>query len=224
MAAEIPALRASPAPTAEWEGLCHRLVACRACPRLVEWRERGAGQPREWGRPVPGEGDLKARVLVIGLAPGLRGAHRTGRPFYGDASGRWLRSALARQGWAGADGETLRGVFVTNVVRCAPPANRVTRAEAARCQPYLEWELSALEQVEVVVTLGREAFAAYVRMRPPAAGRPKFEHGAIWVYPDRPHWLCASYHPSLHNTGPGRLTRMMWESFWRRVAELAATD
>ncbi|MCL6561923.1 MAG: uracil-DNA glycosylase [Firmicutes bacterium] len=223
MSRRIPALWTSHPSSPQWHDLCQRLVGCRACPRLVAWREEGRrrGKAAYWSRPVPGEGDPKARVLVLGMAPGMEGGNRTGRPFCGDASGRWVREALSRHGWAGGDGEPLSGVYLSNLARCVPPQNRLRAEELARCLPYLREELQLLGHLEVVLALGRQAFLAYLGLREDAPKTARFAHGALVYFPTRPHWLLASYHPSPHNTGPGRLTRAMWEEIWRSVAELA---
>lgn len=225
MSHRIPALLASPGSLPRWRSLCQRVVDCRGCPRLVTWREEGRRRrmgelSAYWSRPVPGEGDPQARVLVLGLAPGMEGGNRTGRPFWGDASGRWVREALARHGWAGRDGEPLTGVYLSNLARCVPPQNRLLAEELARCLPYLQQELQLLSQLDVVVALGRQAFLTYLGLRGNAPNPGRFAHGALVYFPTRPHWLLASYHPSPHNTGPGRLTWAMWEEIWQSVAEL----
>lgn len=214
------------------------IVNCFACPRLVAWRERVAREKvarfRDepyWGRPVPGFGDPDARILVVGLAPAAHGGNRTGRVFTGDASGDFLWRALHAVGLASQpvgrradDGLRLRGVRVAAAVRCAPPANKPTRDEEARCLPYLVRELALLRAVRVILPLGSIGWDAALRAiagtgievpRP----RPRFGHGAEAVV--GPYTLVGSYHPSQQNTFTGRLTAPMFESVVRRAAELA---
>ena len=176
--------------------LTDEIVACRACPRLVEWRERVAAEKRAafrdetyWGRPVPGFGDPAARVLIAGLAPAAHGGNRTGRVFTGDRSGDWLFGSLHRLGFANQatsvsidDGLELRDAYVAAAVRCAPPDNKPTPAERDRCLPYLERELALLDRVRVVVVLGGFAYEALARVlaacdSPLPVPRPKFGHG-----------------------------------------------
>jgi uracil-DNA glycosylase len=214
------------------------VVACRRCPRLVQWRERVAREKRAafadwdyWGRPVPGFGDPDARVLLLGLAPAAHGGNRTGRVFTGDRSGDWLFAALHRNGfanqprsWARDDGLRLRDCFVTAAVRCAPPANRPTQAERANCQPYVERELALLANVEVVVCLGAFAWDVALRVRatlgdPPPRPRPRFGHAA--ELPGERLTLLGSYHPSQQNTFTGRLTEEMLDAVLLRARELA---
>lgn len=212
-----------------------RIVGCRACPRLRRWCEkvarekvrRYAGQDY-WGLPVPGFGDPAARLLVVGLAPAAHGANRTGRMFTGDASGDWLYEALYRFGFATrpdssgrGDGLELSDCRITAAVRCAPPGNRPTGAELARCRGHLEAELAILTRVRVVIALGRIGFDAWLaaaawKDRPGQRERPRFAHGAEWLAPDGT-LLIASYHPSRQNTNTGRLTRTMWYSVFRRA-------
>jgi uracil-DNA glycosylase family 4 len=218
--------------------LSAEVVECRACPRLVEWRERVARERRAafrgedyWGRPVPGFGDPEARLLIVGLAPAAHGANRTGRMFTGDRSGEWLYGALFRFGFAsqpGAvsrdDGLRLEDAYVTAVVRCAPPDNKPLPDERARCRPFLERELDLLfPRVRCVVALGKYSFDQVVRVLadrglqvgPPA---PRFAHGAeTTVGPGR--ILLASYHPSQQNTFTGKLTRPAFDAIWRRARE-----
>ena len=209
------------------------VVACRACPRLVAWREevartRRAAYAREdyWGRPVPGFGDPEARLLVVGLAPAAHGANRTGRMFTGDRSGEWLYRALWRAGFAdqpeathAADGLALTGAWVTSPVKCAPPANKPTGEEFAACGGFFTAELAALAQVRVVVALGGLACAAVARhenLRP----RPRFAHGLEVALPGGRTLLCC-YHVSQQNTFTGRLTEEMLDAVFDRARSLA---
>ena len=214
------------------------VTACRACPRLVAWREQVAREKKRefrdwayWGNPVPGFGDARARLLVVGLAPAAHGANRTGRMFTGDQSGDWLYGALHRFGFASqaesrarSDGLRLRDCYITAAARCAPPGNRPTPLELSTCRPYLAAEREILDRVQVVLVLGRIAHEAWLRAggwwdRLPARGRPVFRHGAASRLPDGP-WLVSSYHPSRQNTNTGRLTRGMWHGVFRRVRRL----
>lgn len=216
------------------------LVSCRSCPRLVEWRERVAREKRRafadwgyWGRPVPGFGDPRARLLIVGLAPAAHGANRTGRMFTGDSSGDWLYEALHRFGFASqaessdrGDGLRLTDCYVTAAARCAPPANRPTPAELATCRPWLEREIGLLGRVTVVLALGGTAHDAWLRARRcrerlTPRERPRFRHGAAVRLPGGP-WLVSSYHPSRQNTNTGRLTRGMWHGVFERVREVLA--
>jgi uracil-DNA glycosylase family 4 len=214
------------------------VVACERCPRLRRYCVRIARVKRRayagdayWGRPVPGFGDPKARLLVVGLAPAAHGGNRTGRVFTGDPSGDWLFEALHRFGFASQPGSTSRddgmrlsGCYIAAAVRCAPPQNRPTRREAERCRRFLAAGLPLLARLAVVVVLGRFAHDAWLR----AAGwwtslaprdRPRFSHGARSRLPDGTI-LIASYHPSRRNTNTGTLTRPMWHRIFR-LARLA---
>ncbi len=212
-----------------------RIVACRRCPRLVEWRERIARDKRAayrdetyWGRPVPGFGDPAARIVVLGLAPAAHGANRTGRVFTGDRSGDWLFRAMHRAGLASqptsvhvGDGLVLTDAWVTAAVKCAPPANQPTPAEREACAGFLREELALLGGVRVVVCLGAfgyRAAATHFGVRP----RPRFGHGVeVGADGERPTLLC-SFHPSQQNTFTGRLTEPMLDDVFTRAVELAA--
>tara|TARA_Y100001001_G_scaffold83648_1_gene81836 strand:- start:752 stop:1429 length:678 start_codon:yes stop_codon:yes gene_type:complete len=210
------------------------VVECRACPRLVEWREQVAIRKRAayldqdyWGRPVPGFGDPHARILIVGLAPAAHGANRTGRVFTGDRSGDFLFAALHRVGLANQpeavgpdDGLRLTDVFITAPVKCAPPANKPTPDERAACRPFFQREVAALDRVGVVVVLGQIGYvatAAELGLRP----RPKFGHGVEARLSDGRTILC-SYHVSQQNTFTGRLTEPMFDAVLVRAMELAA--
>jgi len=193
-----------------------RIPGCRRCPRLVaSLREVRQRHPGYWNRPVPGFGDPGAWLVVVGLAPGLHGANRTGRPFQGDASGEWLYASLTRVGlW---DGGRLRGAYIANAVKCVPPGNRPRAEECHACRPWLEAELSALGRARLVVALGRIAHEAVLRSWgvTPLARFP-FAHGALHRIPERPA-LLASYHPSRQNTNTRTLTPAMWSRIWQRA-------
>ena len=210
------------------------LVRCRACPRLVAWREE-VGQTKRrahlgddyWARPVPGFGDPAARLIVFGLAPGAHGSNRTGRPFTGDASGLFLYDALYRAGLSTApeslhrgDGLALRGVYITAAVRCAPPANRPTREEIAACAAWTARELELLPETRAYLALGRighDALLAHHGVRPSAQ---LFAHEAEHALPGG-RALVDSYHVSRQNTNTGRLTRAMFDRALRRAMRRA---
>ena len=214
------------------------VISCRRCPRLVAWREEVARVRRAsfaseeyWGRPLPGFGDPVARVLLLGLAPAAHGGNRTGRIFTGDRSGDWLFASLFRVGFANQptsvtrdDGLRLTGAYVTAAVRCAPPANRPLPVERDNCLPYLVRELSLLESVRVIVTLGSFAWDAALRAlvamgEPRVRPRPKFGHGAhaeVGRYR-----LLGCFHPSQQNTFTGKLTAPMMDGVLARARELA---
>jgi uracil-DNA glycosylase family 4 len=213
------------------ELLEREVVACRRCPRLVEWREQVAREKRAafrdwdyWGRPVPGFGDPAARVLLLGLAPAAHGANRTGRMFTGDRSGDFLYAALHATGFANQptavardDGLRLRDCFITASVRCAPPANKPLPSERDNCRAWLDRELPLLADVRVVVCLGKFAWDV-IAPRP----RPKFGHGAE---ADGGRWtLLGCFHPSQQNTFTGKLTPPMIEAVLRRAREIAGLD
>ena len=205
---------------------------CRACPRLVEWRERVAAEKRAayadcdyWGRGVPPFGDPGARIVVVGLAPAAHGANRTGRMFTGDRSGDWLYRALHRAGLANQptatdvdDGLTLSGAWITSPVKCAPPANKPTPDERDRCRSFLARELALLDARVFVVlgAFGYQALASHLGIRP----RPRFGHGVEAVDPQGRTVLC-SYHVSQQNTFTGKLTEDMLDAVFTRAVELA---
>jgi uracil-DNA glycosylase len=218
--------------------LTAEIVACRACPRLVAWRELVAREKvarfrdeTYWGRPVPGFGDPDARILVVGLAPAAHGGNRTGRVFTGDASGDFLFAALHAVGLANQptgrradDGLALRDAYIAAAVRCAPPANKPTPEERARCQPYLERELAILSRVRVLVALGAIAWESCFRVIAALTGddarpRPRFGHRAEARAGG--YVVVGSYHPSQQNTFTGKLTHSMLRSVLARAVDLA---
>jgi len=218
--------------------LAEEIVACRRCPRLVEWRERVAREKvarfRDevyWGRPLPGFGDPDGRILIVGLAPAAHGGNRTGRVFTGDASGDFLWAALHRAGLADRaasrrvdDGLTLIDTYIAAAVRCAPPANKPTVEERDACAPFLARELALLSRVRVIVALGAFGWDAALRVLAQAgharSPKPRFGHGAESVV--GPYVFVGSYHPSQQNTFTGRLTAAMFDSVIERATELAA--
>ena len=218
------------------EALAAEIIACRQCPRLVDWRERVAAEKRAayvawdyWGRPVPGFGDPAAAVLVLGLAPAAHGANRTGRVFTGDRSGDWLFRAMYRAGLANqptstdrSDGLELRGAYVNAAVRCAPPVNKPTTDERDRCLAFLRRELDLLAGLRVIVVLGQFAYDVVSRelaIRP----RPRFGHGVEVPAKvgARPVTVVCSYHPSQQNTFTGTLTEAMLDAVFARTVVLA---
>ncbi len=212
------------------------ISVCRACPRLVSWREDVAVAKRRaftdqpyWGRPVPGWGSERPRLLIVGLAPAAHGANRTGRMFTGDRSGDQLYAALYRAGLVNqalsvdaADGLQANHIRVSAPVRCAPPANAPTPAERDTCWPWLEaeWRLVS-DHVRVIVALG--GFAWQIALRLPGASgmrKPKFGHGAVAELPSGVH-LLGCYHPSQQNMFTGRLTPAMLDDVFTEAKELA---
>ncbi len=225
-------------PGEELDRLDAEISACRACPRLVAWREEVAADPPRrfrgedyWARPVPGFGDRAARIVLVGLAPAANGANRTGRMFTGDRSGDWLYAALHRAGLANqptsvarGDGLRLTGAYVTAAVRCAPPANKPTVAERDECRPYLDRELALLTEARVLIGLG--SFGWDAALRSLAAGgrevprpKPRFGHGAEATVGELT--LLGSYHPSQQNTFTGRLTEAMLDDVLGRAKAVA---
>lgn len=220
---------------AEHAALAAEIVACRACPRLVAWREevgrvrrRAYADQRYWARPVPGFGDPDPWLVIVGLAPGAHGANRTGRVFTGDRSGDVLFGALHRAGLASqptsthlGDGLRLGGCRVAAAVRCAPPANRPTPEERARCLPYLRRELALCPSARVLLALGAVGWDATLRALEAPRPWPRFGHGA--EAPLDGLTLLGSYHPSQQNVFTGRLTPAMLDEVLRRAARIGGT-
>ena len=219
--------------------LNRELIACTRCPRLIEYCQQIGREKRRayrdcdyWAKPVPGFGDVNARVLILGLAPGAHGSNRTGRPFTGDGSGHFLYRVLHRAGFASQptathkeDGLTLRDAYITAVVRCAPPQNKPSPEEIANCAQFLDREIAALSEVRVIVALGRIGFDAclnYLKRRGELKSKQPFvfAHGAEYRLPDG-RILLASYHPSNQNTQTGKLTEKMFTEIFHRAARLA---
>ena len=211
--------------------------ACRDCPRLVEWRESIARDKRAsfkdetyWGRGVPGFGDPKATVLVVGLAPAAHGANRTGRMFTGDRSGDWLYRAMHKAGLANQseslnanDGLKLQRAWVTSIVKCAPPDNKPTPTERDNCRRHFDNELAALTKIHTVVCLGSFAYDNVCR-KFEVAKKPKFGHGVETegtLSDGRTIRIICSFHPSQQNTFTGKLTEKMIDAVFKRAVELA---
>lgn len=224
------------------DALNARIVACNLCPRLrthcaevARVRRRAYAEWEYWGRPVPSFGDPEARVLALGLAPGAHGSNRTGRPFTGDGSGDFLYPVLHEAGFASHakassrdDGMKLTGLWITSVVRCAPPGNKPTPEELRNCAPWVDQEFALLRNLRVVVCLGRIAFdglLAYEQRRGESLVRAEFQfaHGAEFTLPSGLKAI-TSYHPSLQNTNTGKLTRPMFLKVFKRARELAGLE
>jgi uracil-DNA glycosylase family 4 len=230
--------------TSPLQRLQSKIVRCRLCPRLVEWRERIAREkaPRfaddiYWGKPVPSFGDPSARLLIVGLAPAAHGGNRTGRMFTGDRSGDWLYRALHKARLANQavsvsvnDGLKLRNCYITASARCAPPLNKLLPHELHNCQPYLHQEIrilgfdAASSSPRAVVTLGKVAFDSFLKAFGEVSGqitkpRPKFSHGAeVQLQPSL--LLIASFHPSQQNTFTGKLSEPMFDRIFRRARQV----
>lgn len=219
-----------------------RIVGCDACSRLREHcaeiarvRRRAYVDWEYWGKPVPSFGDEKARVLILGLAPGAHGSNRTGRPFTGDGSGDFLYPVLHEAGFASQakavsreDGMKLTGLWITSVARCAPPGNKPTPEELRNCAPWLDEEIRLLKNVRVVVCLGRIAFDGLLAHEQRTAGLKSraefvFAHGAEYTLPSG-LMVIASYHPSLQNTNTGKLTRAMFLKIFKRARKLSGLE
>jgi uracil-DNA glycosylase family 4 len=220
--------------------LDQKIVACRRCPRLVQWREEVAVVKRKsyenekyWGKPVPGFGPDNARVIIVGLAPGAHGANRTGRIFTGDSSGDWLYKALHKNGLAtiptstsANDGQTLIDTRITCAVRCAPPDNKPSTEEKVECSDYLTNEIELLmPTARVFLALGSFAWSATIKTlramdQQISTPTPKFGHGEsfTWISPDGiKRMVLGSYHPSQQNTFTGKLTEPMLKAVIKKA-------
>ncbi len=222
--------------TTQWEVLEKQIIACRRCPRLVEWRERVASERKKayrdveyWGRPVPGFGDRNAGVLVIGLAPGAHGSNRTGRMFTGDASGEFLYPALYRAGFSSWSRSTsrdddlrLNDLFITALCRCAPPDNKPTPEEIRNCLPFMEHEIRLLVNARIFVALGALAYhwGGQILLGRKFTMSERFKHGGVVKLAEEGRWLLASFHPSRQNTQTGRLTAAMFDKIWKNARRL----
>lgn len=218
------------------ENLNHRIISCRKCPRLVEYREKVAKTKKRayldweyWGKPVPAFGDFHGRLLAVGLAPGAHGSNRTGRMFTGDSSGVFLFSALNRVGFASQpessrqdDGMKLNDLLISAVCRCVPPDNKPSRSELINCLSYLVNEIELMPKLQGFIALGRIAFEnilSIYRSNGIDVSKFIFNHGAFFELGEGLPWLLASYHPSRQNTQTGRLTVRMFDDTWESAAK-----
>lgn len=227
------------------EQIAAEVVRCHRCPELRAYIAQVAREKKRvhmacnyWGKPVPGFGDPRATVMLVGLAPGAHGSNRTGRPFTGDASGDFLYPALYRAGFGSQpnatdpdDGLRLRDCFITAAARCAPPANKPTPQELRNCFPYLVEEFDALGRLRVIVALGAIAYSAIIKLLRERefsfdSSAAVFAHGAELVATNGPRTIVviASYHPSRQNTNTGKLTIPMFDAIFSRANELLARD
>ncbi|HEY1580868.1 MAG TPA: uracil-DNA glycosylase [Terracidiphilus sp.] len=221
------------------DALNAQIIKCDLCARLrthctevARVRRRAYADWEYWGRPVPSFGDPDARVLALGLAPGAHGSNRTGRPFTGDGSGDFLYPVLHEAGFASSpkaisrnDGMKLKDLWITSVVRCAPPGNKPTPEEQRNCAPFVDQEIALLKNLQIVVCLGRIAFdglLAHEQRRGSTIVRSQyaFAHAAEFTLPSGLKAI-TSYHPSLQNTNTGKLTRPMFLKVFMRARELA---
>ncbi len=216
-----------------------KLISCKLCPRLVNWRQKIAIEKTArfknweyWGKPVPGFGDKKGKILIVGLAPAAHGGNRTGRMFTGDRSGEWLYKALYKFGFANQpdsvsidDGLKLKNCYITAIVHCAPPGNKPLPGEIKNCNVYLESEIKLLKQVKVIITLGQLSFKTTLRTLKNLGfelidGKLKFYHGNKIKLSSgaRELILISSYHPSQRNTFTGKLTEKMFDEIFERAS------
>ncbi len=220
---------------ATFDSLQKDILHCKKCPRLVSWREETAttkvrrfSEEQYWGKPVPGFGDPKAEILLVGLAPAAHGANRTGRMFTGDESGKWLYRALYKAGFSNKisslyrdDGLVLKNVYITATCRCAPPQNKPTKEEINNCRRFILEEFRLLKNLHVIIGLGKIGFDAAFDCAKESAltelnQRPKFSHGAI-THLNANLILIGSYHPSQQNTFTGKLTELMFNSIFKKA-------
>lgn len=216
------------------------LLECTRCQRLCHYigtlpAKKGYRSEDYWARPVPGFGDPKARICLVGLAPGAHGANRTGRPFTGDGAGDFMYPLLHRAGLASqssammvGDGMTLHDLYITNAVKCVPPQNKPTTEEFARCLPFLAKELTCLSELKLVILLGQGAYLSYLRLlrqqgRINRLSEHPFAHGAFFR-PDGGPWVLASYHTSRYNIQTGRMTEEMFLSLLELAQDLARKE
>jgi uracil-DNA glycosylase family 4 len=211
--------------------LNQEVITCTLCPRLVNYREIAPQRPPfeneiYWRRPVPGFGDPKAWLFIVGLAPSPQGGNRTGRIFTGDKTGQFLMKALYQQGFANQsitesrdDGLELKGCYLTAAVKCVPPEHKPTTQEFFNCSRYLHRELEILTNIRCVLALGKWAFEAYMKYAK-SKGKiekfPKFKHGCVYQLKDLPS-VYASYHPSPQNTNTGKMTEKMFNELLAKI-------
>lgn len=218
-----------------FETLRKRVISCQRCPRLIDYTSKiSMNKVRRykdrcyWGQPLPGFGDLEARLFIIGLAPAAHGGNRTGRMFTGDSSGDWLIKALYETGFSNQpksvgrdDGLKLIDAYITAAARCAPPKNELLVEEIRKCSEFLLEEVRILDKIEITLVLGRIAFDAFIRYVFPKNSKvkPRFQHGGFYKI-DNASALVTSYHPSRQNTQTGRLTWEMWISVFERIKQM----
>lgn len=219
-----------------------QIIQCTRCPRLVAWRQEVAEEKVRrfahetyWGKPLPSFGNPEAKILIVGLAPAAHGGNRTGRMFTGDRSGDWLYGTLFQSGFANQpnsanrdDGLKLKDCYITAILRCAPPQNKPTAEEKINCFAYLLQEINLLENIQVIVALGKIAFDTVLNAfkeieRTNFSKRPQFGHG-IELKINEKITLIASYHPSQQNTFTGKLTESMFSAIFKRARELIYED
>lgn len=217
------------------------IVHCQRCSRLISYCQRIALEKKRefrheiyWGKPVPGFGDPRAEIWIVGLAPAAHGANRTGRMFTGDSSGNWLYAELYAKGFAKQpaslskeDGQKLTGVFISAAVRCAPPDNKPTRDELLNCEVFLDEEYRALKKVRYILVLGKIAFDSLLSLLERQGEtlpkpRPRFQHGTVFQIGEKK--IFVSYHPSRQNTQTGRLTKKMWAAIFQNLKNHAAGE
>jgi uracil-DNA glycosylase family 4 len=219
-----------------------KLISCKLCPRLVRWREKIALEKTArfknweyWGKPVPGFGDKRGKILIVGLAPAAHGGNRTGRMFTGDRSGEWLYKALYKFGFANQptsisidDGLKIKNCYITAIVRCAPPENKPLPEEIRNCNVYLENEIKLLKRVKVIITLGQLSFKTTLKTLQELGfraidGELKFYHRNEVKLSNgaRELILISSYHPSQRNTFTRKLTEEMFEQIFERAKILS---
>ena len=210
--------------------LGRKIIQCQACPRLITYLSGIHEKNRSyWSHPVPGVGDPKAQLLLVGLAPGMRGANRTGRMFTGDHSGQWLYRALYETGFGSkavsegpGDGLTLRNIYITSAGRCAPPQNRPTGKELSQCRHWLEEEYRLLPQVQIFLAIGKIGHDAILKILEHRLSDYPFKHAAEHSV-GKEQILLDTYHCSRQNTNTGRLTWDMWIQIFRRARQIIST-
>jgi len=218
-----------------FSSLQNKIIRCELCPRLVKWsvevaatKVRRFSQEHYWGKPVPGFGDTKAEIVLVGLAPAAHGANRTGRMFTGDESGNWLFRALYKAGLSNKDvsisrddGLILKNVYITATCRCTPPQNKPSSNEIQNCRPFIVEEFRLLKNLRVIIGLGKIGFDTAFDVAKHSGltelkHRPKFSHGAM-VHLNKNLILIGSYHPSQQNTFTGKLTVSMFNSIFSKA-------
>ena len=210
--------------------LGRKMIQCQACPRLMTYLSGiHEKNPNYWCRPVPGVGDPKAQLLLVGLAPGMRGANRTGRMFTGDHSGQWLYRALSETGFSNkatsegpGDGLTLKNIYITSAGRCAPPQNRPTGGELSQCRHWLEEEYRLLPHVQLFLAIGKVGHDAILKILRHRLSEYPFKHGAEHNVGGG-NILLDTYHCSRQNTNTGRLTWEMWIHIFRKARQIIST-